>query len=144
MAYVISDRYQIVLVGLKPRQVAAMPPGIIALGRTESVKEMAMWYSAADAYVNLTLEDTFPTTNIEALSCGTPVVTYRSGGSPESLTDECGIVVPRSNMSAVTAALDVLRTGEDRSTACIARSREYSSDLRFSQYFDEIYAKTLL
>jgi len=105
---------------------------------------MAMWYSAADAYVNLTLEDTFPTTNIESLSCGTPVVTYRSGGSPESLTDSCGIVVPRSNISAVIAALDVIRDGEDRSAACMKRSELYGSELRFSQYFDEVYAKTLL
>ena len=144
LAHLLSDRYQIVLVGLKPRQISAMPRNVIALPRTESVKEMAMWYSAADAYVNLTLEDTFPTTNIESLSCGTPVVTYRSGGSPESLTDSCGIVVPRSNISAVIAALDVIRDGEDRSAACMKRSELYGSELRFSQYFDEVYAKTLL
>lgn len=139
LSRVISDRYKIVMVGLKPSQAAGLPSDILALPRTDSVTEMAAWYTVADAYVNLTLEDTFPTTNIEALACGTPVITYKSGGSPESLTEECGLVVPRSNMSAVTAALDILRTGPDRSDACMDRALEYSSENRFYQYLEEIY-----
>ncbi|MBR6328759.1 MAG: glycosyltransferase [Lachnospiraceae bacterium] len=143
LSRVISDRYKIVMVGLKSRQAAQLPPEIIALGRTDSTQEMAKWYTAADAYVNLTLEDTFPTTNIEALACGTPVITYRSGGSPESLTPECGIAVPRSNMEAVVAALDTLRADPVDPQACVDRASLYGGNERFNEYFEKVYEKIL-
>ncbi|MBQ3785741.1 MAG: glycosyltransferase [Lachnospiraceae bacterium] len=144
LSRILPDKYRIVMVGLKPRQAAALPPEIISLPRTDSVKEMARWYSAADVYVNLTLEDTFPTTNIEALACGTPVVTYKSGGSPESITDKCGIAVSRSNISAVAAAIDVIVSKGDLTDACVRRASIYGSYERFGQYYDEVYEKILL
>lgn len=140
LSQVLSDRYKIVLIGLKPQQMKLLPPEIIGLSRTDSVKEMAMWYSTADAYVNLTLEDTFPTTNIEALACGTPVVTYKAGGSPESVIDgECGFTVARSSISGVAAALDMIRTGSNMSEACRRRAQEYASEIRFAQYYEDVY-----
>lgn len=45
---------------------------------------MHLFYSIADYFVNSTYEDNYPTTNIEAIACGTPVITYDTGGSPES------------------------------------------------------------
>jgi glycosyltransferase involved in cell wall biosynthesis len=144
LSRIISDKYRIVMVGLKPKQAAGLPAQIVSLPRTDSVQEMAQWYSAADVYVNLTLEDTFPTTNIEALACGTPVVTYKSGGSPESITDKCGIAVSRSNISAVAAAIDVITTGRDMKRSCLERAAMYGSYERFGQYYDEVYEKILL
>ena len=49
-------------------------------------------YSASDIFINPTLEDNFPTTNIEALACGIPVITFNSGGDAEMLNEKCGIV----------------------------------------------------
>lgn len=144
LSRLISDKYKIVMIGLKPAQIKELPESIIALERTDSIQEMAAWYSAADVYLNLTLEDTFPTTNIEALACGTPVITYKAGGSPESLTKDCGIVVARRDTNGVLAALDTMRLGEDRKAACIERARQYSSKIRFRQYFEEVYAQNLL
>lgn len=140
---VIPDKYVIVMLGLKPEQISQMPEGIIALGRTDSIEEMAEWYSAADVYVNLTLEDTFPTTNIEALACGTPVITYRAGGSPESVTQGCGFVVERSSIQAVVDALEATERGESSAQSCRQRALEYSSEKRFRQYFEEVYAQIL-
>ena len=137
----LNHRYRIVLIGLNEKQMAELPPEIIALPRTDSVEEMAKWYSTADLYVNLTLEDTFPTTNIEALACGTPVVTYRAGGSPESIDSTCGMIVERSNLSGVTAAIDRMKDGGDKKEACLRRASMYSSEKRFTEYYEKVYAK---
>lgn len=137
----LNHHYRIVLLGLNEQQAKQLPPEIIALPKTESIEEMVKWYSAADVYVNLTLEDTFPTTNIEALACGTPVVTYRAGGSPESIDSTCGMVVQRSNLSGVTAAVDRMRDGSDKKEACLKRASLYSSEKRFTEYYEKVYAK---
>lgn len=78
-------KYQIVLVGLNSRQLSEIPSDIIAIGRTNNAKELAELYSCADVFVNPTYQDNFPTTNLEAVSCGTLAVTYNTGGSPESI-----------------------------------------------------------
>ena len=66
--------------------------------RTDSTQQLAQYYTAADVFVNPTYEDTFPTTNLEALACGTPVVTYRTGGSPEAIDEHTGIVVAKGDI----------------------------------------------
>lgn len=71
-----SERYEIVLVGLNAGQVMALPAGIVGVERTQSVEELVSLYSSANALVNPTYADTFPTVNLEALACGTPVITY--------------------------------------------------------------------
>lgn len=69
---------------------------ILRFSRTESQAELAKWYSTSDVYLNTTLEDTYPTTNLEALACGTPVVTFNTGGSPESVSKTgFGVVVEK-------------------------------------------------
>jgi len=80
----IDDQYQLVLIGLNKKQVEQLPCNIIGISRTENVQELVKWYSAAYIFLNPTLEDTYPTTNLEAIACGTPVVTFNTGGSPES------------------------------------------------------------
>lgn len=73
---------QIILIGLSKKQLKNLPSNVMGLERTESAQELADYYSMADVFVNATLEDNFPTTNLEALSCGTPVITFETGGSP--------------------------------------------------------------
>lgn len=75
--------FQVVVVGVNTKWMDGIPDNMICIPRTNSQRELAEYYSAADVFVNPTYDDTFPTTNIEALACGTPVVTYRAGGSPE-------------------------------------------------------------
>lgn len=95
LSKMLSDDYRIVLVGLSKKQVKALPVNIIGFERTKDVNELAELYSAADVFVNPTLEDTFPTTNLEAQSCGTPVITFKTGGSPEAISGLTGIVVEK-------------------------------------------------
>lgn len=84
----LNDSYKIVLVGLSQKQLETLPKNIIGIARTNSPQELAEIYTAADVFVNPTYEDNYPTTNLEAQACGTPVITYRTGGSPESVPEE--------------------------------------------------------
>lgn len=84
----LDDRYVIVLVGVKEKDIPELPKNIIGLTRTNDQKELAGIYSTADLFLNLTHQDNYPTVNLEAQACGTPVVTYRVGGSPESVPEE--------------------------------------------------------
>lgn len=144
-SYLSNDKYQIVLIGLSEDQIKQLPNGIIGLTRTESVEELAKWYSAADVFVNPTYEDTYPTTNLESISCGTPVVTYKTGGSPESLTSTTGRVVAKGDVEAIAKAIMDL-CAEDRD-AMRERCRDYAEahfDKRdcFRKYI-ELYEKLI-
>lgn len=85
LSRMLGDGYAVVLVGLTKRQIRKLPPSVIGLERTDSAGQMAQIYTAADVFVNLTYEDTYPTVNLEAQACATPCLTYRTGGSPESV-----------------------------------------------------------
>ncbi|MEE0409493.1 MAG: glycosyltransferase, partial [Clostridia bacterium] len=81
--------------------------------------------------------DTFPTVNLEALACGTPVVTFNTGGSPEAIDEATGIAVKKGDINAVYEAVKEICNGPDRSEACIERAnRLYNKHDRFKEYID--------
>lgn len=89
----------IVLVGLSEIQIKQLPTNIIGISRTNNIQELAEIYTAADVFVNPTLEDNFPNTNLESIACGTPVITFKTGGSIESIDDKTGAVVEKGNIN---------------------------------------------
>lgn len=142
LSKLIDDRTAIVLLGLDDDQFEDLPDSIIGLARTESIEELVAIYSMADIYVNLTLEDTFPTTNLEALACGTPVITFKAGGSPESIDESCGIVVERNSIQGVLAAIDRIRSMRGicyTPEMCVRHAQYYSKEYRFMEYIQEVY-----
>jgi glycosyltransferase involved in cell wall biosynthesis len=74
---------------------------MVGINRTESIEELAKWYSLATVFVNPTTQDNFPTTNIEALACGTPVITYNTGGSPEAIDENTGRIVDKNDVDSL-------------------------------------------
>ena len=84
LADLLPEQYRIVLIGLSDKQCSQLPAKIIGLQRTNNVQELVEWYTAAEVFVNPTLEENYPTTNLEAQACGTPVITFDTGGSTES------------------------------------------------------------
>ena len=104
LAPMLPGNYQIVLVGLTPEQQKTLPPSILALPRTNSARELAEIYSAADVFVNPTYEENYPTVNLEACACGTRVVSYDAGGSGETLGPGDSLV-PKGNRKALLAAI---------------------------------------
>ena len=103
-----------------------LPDNIIGLARTESTRELAELYSSADIFLNPTWEDNFPTTNLEALACGIPVVTYRTGGSIESVSPETGFIVEKGDIHGLLGAINTIRTnGKAKySSDCIERVKK--------------------
>lgn len=88
------DKYKIVLIGTDGNVDKIIPDNIISIHRTQNQTELARYYSLADVFVTPTREDNYPTVNLEALACGTPVITFETGGSPEMLEQGTGVVVP--------------------------------------------------
>ena len=130
---------KILLVGLNDEQISFIPDEIIPVMRTENVNELAELYSIADVFVNPTYVDNFPTTNIEALACGTPVVTYDTGGSPETVDSETGLVVEQGNITLLAEAIKtiLLKDREQQRISCRARAlRLYDKRERFNEYVD--------
>lgn len=143
----LNDDEVLVLVGLAEDQKKVFSQErCIGLGRTNNVKELAAYYSAADVFINPTLEDNFPTTNIEALACGTPVVTFRTGGSPESVDDSVGCVVEKGNLQAMLQSCrEIISRGKDfYSTNCVVKARRlYNKDIQYMKYIELYkYAKS--
>lgn len=93
LSKILDDSIRIVMVGLNDQQLQNLPQNIIGIQRTESKEELVKIYSAADVFFNATYDDNFPTTNLEAIACGTPVVTYNTGGSPECIDNHNGKVI---------------------------------------------------
>lgn len=134
-----QDKYCIILVGLSDNQKKTLPAGIIGLTRTENVQELAQIYSAADVFVNPTYEDNFPTTNIEALACGTPIITYRTGGSPEAVTPDTGFVVEQGSLEGLLEAISIIiKKGKLAYTdACRQRALDnFKKEDRYKEYID--------
>lgn len=133
----LSGEIKIVLVGLKESQIKKLPEGIIGIQRTESVFDLAELYGGASVFVNPTYVDNFPTTNIEALACGTPVVTYNTGGSPEAVDEHTGLVVEKGDIKGLAEAIhSIIEKGKEHYTPlCRARAERYfNKDERFMDY----------
>lgn len=131
----LPDRYQIVLVGTNESIDKMLPDNIITIHRTQDQKELAALYSIADVLVNPTREDNFPTVNIEALACGTPVITFRTGGSPECLDDTCGTSVAcNDTMNMLNGIRRICDTQPFSPEACVARASMFDQSTKFAEY----------
>lgn len=131
----LPDDYQIVLVGGNEQTDRQLPANVISIHRTQNQHELAEIYSAADVFVNPTREDNFPTVNIEAVACGTPVVTFKTGGSPEIVDESCGMVVPCDDVEALQKA--IIQVAEEKTfsqSACLKRAQKYAQAERFEEY----------
>ena len=144
LAHDLPEGCVLAVVGADRRFAASLAgPNVITVSRTERAEELAEIYSAADVFINLTKEDTFPTVNIEALSCGCPVITYAIGGSPEIITEKTGKSVPGEDLDALKEMIEDMQKGKVRFDRqdCEARGREFSRERMLGEYralYDEM------
>lgn len=118
MSEMLNEDEVIVMVGVNEEQLKRLPANIIGIRRTENVRQLAELYSAATAFVNPTWQDNYPTVNLEAIACGTPVVTYRTGGSIEAVTEETGFVIEQGDVKGLLAAVrEIASKGKEQYTA---------------------------
>lgn len=128
----VSRDYVIVLVGCESK----LPnnSNIITIPRTQNFDELLEIYFAADCFLNLTLNDNFPTVNLEALACGLPVVTYATGGSPESIDETCGVVVKQHDILGLLKAISVAECIPKSN--CLNRAKCFDKEQSFDEYVD--------
>jgi len=139
----LPDDYRIVLVGTDPTVDKLLPENMISIHRTRNQQELAEIYSAADVFVNPTREENYPTVNMEALACGTPVLTFRTGGSPEMLDEACGSVVAYNDTDMLEK--EIIRICTDRPYAeanCLKKASEFDQKERFKEYL-ELYERVI-
>lgn len=147
MAGLLQEDEVIVLVGIKPEEKKRLPARVVGIARTENIRQLAELYAAADAFINPTWQDNYPTVNLEAIACGTPVVTYRTGGSVEAVTADTGFVVEQGNYEGLLEAARAIR--KLGKTYYQSRCREYAlahfnKEDRYADYirlYDELTAR---
>lgn len=139
LSRLLSEKDHIFLIGIKPSKKQLLPKNITAFTRTENLEELVDYYNIADVYVNPTWEDNFPTTNLEALACGTPVITYKTGGSPEAIDAYTGFVVNQGDIKGLLEAITTVKTkGKSYfSNACRERAlNHFSKTDRYNDYLN--------
>ena len=136
LAEELPDEYQIVLVGIDNKTKKNLNKKIFSINRTSNLKELAEIYSCSDMFINPTLEDNFPTTNLEALACGTPVITFNTGGSAESLDEYCGIFVEKGNLDKLIQGITNLSVSNVKEIDCLKRAEMFNKNHKYKEYID--------
>lgn len=132
-----AEKYQIVLVGTSAEIDKTLPSNIISINKTNNQQELAQIYTASDLFVNPTREEVLGMVNLEALSCGTPVVTFNTGGSPECIDSSCGSVVECDDVDALEK--EIIRICNDNPYSvddCIKKAKEFDKNLKFKEYVE--------
>lgn len=140
----LNEQYRIVLVGTNEATDKQLPDNIISIHRTQNQKELAEIYTAADVFANPTREEVFGLVNVEALACGTPVLTFRTGGSPECIDETCGSVVECDDVDAMER--EIIRICETKpysKDACLKRASKFDMNERFEEYV-EMYEQEMI
>ena len=126
----LPDKSVIVVVGVTTKQIKKLPGNMIGIERTENTSQLVEIYSAADIFINPTYQDTLPTVNIEALACGTPVITYDTGGSADIVDSDTGMVLKRGDIHMLLEK--ILEIRERGKESYIIKCRQ-----RALQFFDK-------
>lgn len=140
---ILSSEYEMTIVGVTKQQLNSLPQGLVGLERTQNVQELVALYSKADVFINPTYADNFPTVNLEALACGTPVITYRTGGSPEAIDERTGVVVEQGDVNGLVEAIYRMKEDPLSSADCRKRAEKcFDKDKCFEKYV-ELYEKLI-
>ena len=145
LATMINEDEAIVLVGVTQEQMRKLPHNVTGIPRTENVAQLAALYSAATALVNPTWQDNYPTVNLESIACGTPVITYRTGGSVESVCEDTGYVVGQGDVEGLLTAFRKIK--EAGKQTYVGRCRNYAiryfgKNERYQEYMALYQEKT--
>lgn len=133
----LPSDYNITVVGKIKGYSSKMPEGIRHIERTKDQNELAKLYSASSLLINPTYEDSLPTVNIEAIACGTPVITYRTGGAPETIDEKTGFVIDRGNIQEMASLIRNFKVSQQQSEDCRERAvGMFDQSQCFQKYID--------
>ena len=133
----LDQRFKIVLVGTNVNIDKQLPSNILSIHKTQNQSELAQIYSACDVFVNPTREEALGLTNIEANACGTPVITFNTGGSPECVDKDSGIVVAKNDIDAIEKqVISLCENNTFSKENCINKAKEFDKNQKFREYID--------
>ena len=135
LANQLPENYQLILVGENSENLS-FPQNVIHLRPIKDPTKLAEIYSAADCFINLTTADNFPTVNLEAQSCGTPVITYDIGGCKETIISPFSSAIPYGDLKGVLDALSKAnKTPEIANSLHTAVKQSFNSSFQFETYY---------
>ncbi len=131
----LDNHFKIVLVGTNDEIDKNLPDNIISIHKTSNQEELAQIYSAADLFINPTREENYPTVNMESIACGTPVLTFRTGGSPEILDKKTGDVVDVDDIDEMERQiLQICNENKFSADDCLERAKSFDKNLKYKEY----------
>lgn len=133
----LPEQYVIILVGTDDKIDKILPANIISIHRTQDQNELAEIYTAADLFVNPTKEENYPTVHLESLACGTPVVTFNTGGAAEMLNEKCGSVIDYGDIDMMEKEI-YFRCEEKPFLRedCVRQAQNFNEKNRYKEYLD--------
>lgn len=135
----LPSSFRIRLVGLTPKQIKCLPRGIEGIERINDPEKLMRFYSQASVMINLSHGESFGMVSIEAQNCGTPVISYNVGGTPETIASGTGLVVPHRDINSVVRAVKRIVSSPEEFTAEQCREHvaaNFNRDVNFRKYFD--------
>lgn len=131
-----SDNVEFIMVGVVG-DVDGVPSNVRLVDRTNNQNELAEYYSDADLFLICSKRENFPTTCLESLACGTPVVGFDEGGTAETAPGRLGHFVPFGDVSALELAINDYfedRSEIDQNECRIFAEQNYSKQAMYSNY----------
>lgn len=130
-----SSKYQIILVGTTESIVKQLPKNIIAINKTNDQIELAKIYSAASVFVNPTREEMFGLVNVEANACGIPVITFNTGGCPECISENSGILVDVDDFDSLEKnIIFVCEQSPFSIDSCVENAKRFDENKIYEEY----------
>ncbi|MBN8703427.1 MAG: glycosyltransferase family 4 protein [Bacteroidetes bacterium] len=116
------------------------------LGYIDSEELMIKYYNASNTFITPSLDENLPNTIMEALSCGTPVVAYSTGGIPDMVDHlSNGYLAEYASPQDLAEGIDWVRKNNEMQISANARNKVLSNftyDIVAQKYID-LYKKLL-
>ncbi|GAA4652900.1 glycosyltransferase family 4 protein [Anaerocolumna aminovalerica] len=136
LAEKLDNNYKIVLVGMEKKQRKLLSGNILAVSRTNQLTELAEIYSAADIFLNPSMEETFGMVSLEALACGTQVITNKYSANPELVNEKCGMIVEDINAESYMTAIRELKKMPKDANDCVQWAKQFNKNKCYQAYLD--------
>lgn len=139
----IRKEIKVVIIGEFKNVSNYLKDRCILINRTNDISELISLYSKAHLLINPTLEEVLGLVNIEALACGTPVFTYNTGGSPETIDETSGKIVDKYDYKKMATLINQqFNDYTYKATDCINRSKLFTKEKMLDNYW-QLYNKIL-
>ncbi len=130
----IDDDSVIILIGLLDEQIEDLPKNMIGISRTENIEELVKFYTLADVFINLSIEETFGLVVAEALACGTPAIVYDSTACPEVVELKESCIVKSHNIDELTKKINFFKIMNEK--LVIKLNKKFNLNEMLSHYVD--------